>query len=94
MAQAAKVRPEEASGPQGFALPGFFNRLIEYPRRWRQFIHEVRVEMKQVNWPTRDDVISTTVVVIITVAFFGMYFFVVDSTFSYLMQRVLNYFKH
>jgi preprotein translocase subunit SecE len=50
--------------------------------------------MKQVNWPTREDVVSTTVVVIITVAFFGVYFFVVDSGFSYLMQKVLGYFKH
>jgi len=94
MAQAAKVRPEEASGPQGFAVPGFLSRLAEYPRRWRQFLHEVRVEMRQVNWPTRDDVMSTTVVVIVTVAFFGLFFLVVDSGFSYLVQKVLNYFKH
>jgi len=27
------------------------------------------------------------------VAFFGMYFFLVDSSFSFLIQRVLKYFK-
>jgi preprotein translocase subunit SecE len=27
------------------------------------------------------------------VAFFGVYFFLVDSGFSYLIQRVLKYFK-
>jgi preprotein translocase subunit SecE len=53
----------------------------------------VRVEMRQVNWPSRADVISTTVVVAVTVAFFGVYFFLVDSGFSYLIQRVLKYFK-
>ena len=36
----------------------------------REFLHEVRVEMKQVTWPSRDDVVSTTGVVIATVAFF------------------------
>jgi preprotein translocase subunit SecE len=95
MAQAAKLRPEETSGTgSGFAVPGPLAKLAEYPKRWRQFLHEVRVEMRQVNWPTRDDVRSTTAVVIVTVAFFGLFFFLVDSAFGYLIQRVLAYFKH
>jgi preprotein translocase subunit SecE len=95
MAQAAKLRPEETSGAgSGFAVPGSLAKLAEYPKRWRQFLHEVRVEMRQVNWPTRDDVKSTTAVVIVTVAFFGLFFFLVDSAFGYLIQRVLAYFKH
>ncbi len=95
MAQAAKLRPEETSGAgSGFAVPGPLAKLAEYPKRWRQFLHEVRVEMRQVNWPTRDDVRSTTAVVIVTVAFFGLFFFLVDSAFGYLIQRVLTYFKH
>ena len=44
-----------------------------YPKRLRQFLHEVRVEMKQVNWPSRADVMSTTIVVIVTVAFFAVF---------------------
>ena len=38
--------------------------------------------MRHVNWPSRPDVISTTVVVTVTVAFFGVYFFLTDSAFS------------
>ena len=30
--------------------------------------------MKQVNWPSRSDVWSTTVVVVVTVAFFAVFF--------------------
>ena len=37
---------------------------------------------------------STSNVVIVTVAFFGLFFFLVDSAFGYLIQRVLAYFKH
>src|SRR2546427_2568661 len=37
----------------------FRSRITEYPRRFRQFLHEVRVEMKQVTWPSRDDVVAT-----------------------------------
>ena len=95
MAQAAKLRPEDTSGEgAGFAVPGPLAKVAEYPRRWRQFLHEVRVEMRQVNWPTYEDVKSTTLVVIVTVAFFGVYFFLVDNACGYLIQRVLNYFKH
>ena len=46
-------------------------KLGGYPKRLRCFLHDVRVEMRQVNWPSREDVMSTTIVVTVTVAFFG-----------------------
>jgi preprotein translocase subunit SecE len=49
----------------------------------REFLHDVRVEMKQVTWPSREDVISTTWVVIATVAFFGIFLGITD----WLVQR-------
>ena len=60
----------------------------------RQFLHEVRVEMKQVNWPSWDDVKSTTTVVIVTVAFFAVYFLLTDTFFSRLESIVWQRFKH
>jgi len=94
MAQAAKLDREDTNDRvSGFALFEPLGKLSTYPRRLRSFLHDVRVEMKQVNWPSRQDVISTTVVVTVTVAFFGIYFFFVDSGFSYLIQRILKYFK-
>jgi preprotein translocase subunit SecE len=74
--------------------PGFFARLLGAPKRWSKFLHEVRVEMKKVTWPSRHDVFTTTSVVIATVAFFGIFFFFVDEGASYLMQHALNFFKH
>jgi preprotein translocase subunit SecE len=87
MAEAAKLR-QESAGSEGSSLsvPGWAGRVAEYPRRLRQFFHEVRVEMRQVNWPTRQDVWSTTMVVTVTVTFFGIFFFVVDKGFAYLAQ--------
>jgi preprotein translocase subunit SecE len=94
MVQATKLdRDETNDRVSGFALFEPLGKLATYPRRLRSFLHDVRVEMRQVNWPSRADVISTTVVVAVTVAFFGVYFFLVDSGFSYLIQRVLKYFK-
>ena len=44
----------------------------------RTFFTEVRNEMKRVTWPSRAEVYATTVVVILTSAFFGLYLWGVD----------------
>jgi len=74
-------------------LGGAMETVKSYPRRMREYLHEVRIELRQVTWPSREDVISTTFVVIVAVAFFGIFFFGVDSTVGYLLQRLFNYFK-
>jgi preprotein translocase subunit SecE len=95
MAQAAKLNKEEANDRvSGFALMEPVGKLAAYPRRFRSFLHDVRVEMKQVNWPSRSDVISTTIVVLVTVAFFGFYFALTDGLFSRAVGWLINYVKH
>ncbi len=46
--------------------------------RARLFLSEVRNELKRVTWPSRKEVYATTVVVILTSLFFGLYLFVLD----------------
>ena len=58
----------------------------------REFLHDVRVEMKQVTWPSRDDVVSTTTIVIITVAFFGVFLAIVEKIAQFGLDRLLKYF--
>jgi preprotein translocase subunit SecE len=94
MAQAAKTNREEANERiSGFSLMEPVGKLAAYPRRLRSFLHDVRVEMKQVNWPSRADVISTTIVVTVTVAFFGLYFFFTDSVLGKAIGWLINYAK-
>ena len=47
--QVGKLKTDDTEG-RGSPLEmlGFFARLAEHPRRWRGFLHEVRVEMRQV----------------------------------------------
>ncbi|MCL5288490.1 MAG: preprotein translocase subunit SecE [Acidobacteria bacterium] len=100
MAEALKVNNEESQisgrGPERpetvRQTPEWLQRLGEYPRRFKQFLHEVRVEMKQVTWPTVDDVKATTVVVILTVFFFGAFLAVVDYGAGWAVQRILQFF--
>ena len=98
MADAVKLKDggdrRGENGGTGGAITSAFERFGEMPRRWRAFLHEVRVEMRQVTWPTRREVFVTTWVVMVTVAFFGIFFFGVDSSVSWLVQRVIKYFGH
>lgn len=56
------------------------------------FVEEVRSEMKRVTWPSRREVYATTVVVILTSAFFGIYLFGVDIVLSSVVQAIFTRF--
>jgi preprotein translocase subunit SecE len=48
----------------------------------RSFLTEVRNEMRRVTWPSRREVYATTLVVILTSAFFGLYLWGIDLALS------------
>jgi preprotein translocase subunit SecE len=60
--------------------------------RARLFLSEVRNELKRVTWPSQKEVYATTVIVILTSVFFGLYLFVVDYGLNTLISWVLRKF--
>jgi preprotein translocase subunit SecE len=58
----------------------------------KQFYADTRSEMRKVSWPNRQEVIGTTVVVMISVAVFGVFFFVVDTILGQALNWVLTHF--
>lgn len=48
---------------------------LPWYKRFVNFLKDVRAELKKVTWPSRQEVRGTTVIVIITVIFFGFYLF-------------------
>jgi len=60
--------------------------------RARLFLSEVRNELKRVTWPSQKEVYATTVVVILTSVFFGIYLFVLDQILLNTFQWVLRKF--
>jgi preprotein translocase subunit SecE len=60
--------------------------------RMRLFLSEVRNELKRVTWPSQKEVTATTVVVILTSAFFGLYLFVLDFGLNNLVQWIYRKF--
>ena len=59
----------------------------------KEFYSGVRSEMKKVSWPGRQEVLGTTVVVIVAVFFFGLYLGLVDYLLAMGLDRVLRYFR-
>ena len=53
--------------------------------RSRRFLAEVRNELSRVTWPTRKEVYTTTLVVILTSIFFGIYLYGIDLALNALM---------
>jgi preprotein translocase subunit SecE len=68
-------------------------KIKDWAGRAKQFYLDVRSEMKKVTWPGRQEVLSTTVVVIVAVLFFGAYLGVVDVALGAGVQKLFNYFN-
>ena len=51
-------------------------------KRWRRFLKEVRQELKKVSWPTRQEVVTYTIVVLVSVTFVTLLVFGLDYVFS------------
>ena len=55
-----------------------------------QYVREVRSELRRVNWPTRNDVIRYTIVVLITVIFLTAFVAASDYIFGEGVIRLLR----
>jgi preprotein translocase subunit SecE len=62
-------------------------------KRMKAYLRDVRGEMKKVTWPTKNDLIKTTIAVIIISLFFGIYLFGVDFVFARIFQRIGGIFQ-
>jgi preprotein translocase subunit SecE len=91
--QAVKVKNEESQGNAiTGAAAGIGEKVSGTVAGTREFLHDVRVEMKQVTWPSREDVVATTWVVVATVAFFGVFLWLVDMGVQQGVQYIFKKF--
>jgi preprotein translocase subunit SecE len=81
---ADKLAERGPEGGQGNQLTGFFTRTAD-------FLRDVRSEMRKVTTPSREEVRTTTTVVIITVFAFAAYFYLVDAVLSRVVQSLLHW---
>ncbi|MGB4704965.1 MAG: preprotein translocase subunit SecE [Candidatus Saccharicenans sp.] len=64
------------------------NEKLPWYKRLVNFLKDVRSELKRVTWPSKQEVYGTTVIVIITLFFFGFYLFFVDVLFSWIIAQI------
>ena len=58
----------------------------------KEYVNDLKLEMRRVTWPNRKQVESTTAVVIFSVFAFAGYFAVVDNILGRAIKGVLNFF--
>ena len=73
--------------------PSFIENVKGLPEKIKSFYGDVRNEMRKVTTPTRKEVEATTLVVIITVFIFGVYFWMVDGVIGRSLDWVFKYFS-
>jgi preprotein translocase subunit SecE len=78
MAKAATIVRE----PQGMG-----DRLKQFPARTKGFLSDVRNEMRKVTFPSFKEVRATTIVVIVTVFVFALYFWVIDLVLNQALDK-------
>ena len=58
--------------------------------KMRNFISEVRVEMQKVTWSTREELIGSTAVVLVTMALLSTFIGFSDLIMSFLLRVILR----
>jgi preprotein translocase subunit SecE len=84
--------PERSDRPAK-ERPEWLEELLAYPARLQKFIADVRAEMKLVVWPSRTEVINTTLVVIMTTILFAVFLWLVDEGSERAVSLVLKAFS-
>jgi preprotein translocase subunit SecE len=88
------ARQKTTTGPQDRVEAARQRRAVTMERKKRssakQFLKEVRLELKKVNWPTRQELLAYTMVVLVAVVVLTSLVFGMDLTFS---KAVLHFFS-
>ena len=56
----------------------------------KKYFKDLRAELKKVVWPTRQQVVNNTGVVLVVMAFVGLFLFAVDTGLSYGIRALIG----
>lgn len=94
-AKEAKAGKPEAKGFKGRvakaqsaknAKPAKAKAAAKDKRSAAKFLREVRLELSKVTWPNREELIQSTIVVLIAVVIAGVFIWIFDGIFSSLIS--------
>jgi preprotein translocase subunit SecE len=54
----------------------------------KEFIESVRKEMKKVSWPTQQELIDNTIVIVVFTIILSLFIFGVDQVYSTILEAI------
>jgi preprotein translocase subunit SecE len=63
---------------------------MEFLRRTREFSREVLAEFRKVNWPSREQLINSTTVVLVVTVVIAFFLGAVDIGLARIVERILR----
>lgn len=88
----SKIKLVQSAGKKG-PVPSKLSELSEgdnFVSRSIEFLREVKFELNKVTWPTRQQTIASTIVVIILVIIMSLFLGLVDMSLSKIIEVLLH----
>ena len=94
-AQAKAERQQKASGVDRRSAPAATTKRASVQEKKKrtspmQFLREVRLELKKVDWPTRQELTTYSTVVLVTITVLTAFVFGVDYLFTKFLFPIFN----
>jgi preprotein translocase subunit SecE len=72
------------------AIINFFKRIWLTLKNFIEFLKDVRGELKKVTWPSKQEVINSTIVVIVCTLIIGIFLWLCDFAFSKILSLIIG----
>ena len=68
-------------------------KFLDWLKRFPVFLRDVRLEVKKTSFPSKQEVTNTTLIVVVVVAIFGVYLWIVDQVVFSVLNKVFTVFR-
>ncbi len=67
-------------------------KKVSFGERIKRFFKDYKSEFKKISWPSKNDTLKTTVLVVVAIAVISICIFLVDTGFSKLIELLAGLF--
>ncbi len=64
--------------------------MRNFVKRLRRFFHDIKIELKKVNWPNRRELATFTGIVLVVIFIVGTFFWVLDTGLTGVLRLIIN----
>ncbi|MEW5921252.1 MAG: preprotein translocase subunit SecE [Bacillota bacterium] len=64
--------------------------MIPYVKKIQRYVHDIKIELKKVNWPSKRELSVFTGVVLIAILIIGVFFWILDTGFTAVLRLILQ----